>query len=221
MIQKLFEKLFKKRPERAAEKKITWPTREEIALLPWFEGLSLDDIAVIETPQGARRAHDELVEAGVVGFDTESKPTFIKGEKSHGPHVAQFATLTRAYIFQLHDPGIRKTAAALIKMPSLKKVGFGLSDDLKRIRLKLKVEPKSVLDIETLFAARHYGRGVGVKVGVAIAFKRRFRKSKKASTSNWGAPYLSDQQLLYAANDAYAAIKVFHALSPSNPKTRA
>jgi hypothetical protein len=215
LIRKWLGKLFKKRGDIAAEKKIPWPTREEIEQMPWFEGLRLGDIAVIETEPGAHRAYDELVQAGVVGFDTESKPTFIKGEASRGPHVAQFSTPQRAYVFMLHDVQIRKVAATLIKLPSLKKVGFGLSDDLKRIRTKLKVEPKSVLDIETLFAARHYGRGVGVKVAVAIAFKRRYRKSKKASTSNWGADYLTDQQILYAANDAYAAIKVFHALSPT------
>lgn len=196
-------------------RKIPWPRPDEIALLPWFEELRLDHIVVVSTPEGAAQAFDELALAEVVGFDTESKPTFRKGEISHGPHVAQFSTLARAYVFMLHQAECRAAAAALIKLPALKKVGFGLGDDLKRIRGKLRVSPSGVLDLETLFSARGYGRGVGVKVAVAIAFRRRFRKSKKTSTSNWAAPHLSDQQLLYAANDAFAAIKVFRALNQS------
>jgi ribonuclease D len=153
-----------------------------------------------------------------VGFDTESKPTFQKGEVSRGPHVVQFSTARRAYIFMLHLEKNREVASALINSPALKKVGFGLGDDLKRIPIKLGARPKSVLDLETLFSARGYGRGVGVKVGVAIMFKQRFMKSKKASTSNWMNRSLTDSQILYAANDAYAAIKVYEALEPKSLK---
>jgi ribonuclease D len=53
---------------------------------------------------------------------------------------------------------------------------------------------------------------MGVKGAVAVLFNQRFIKSKKASTSNWALPNLSQAQLIYAANDAYAAIRVFHAL---------
>ena len=65
---------------------------------------------------------------------------------------------------------------------------------------------------ETLFAQRGHGRQVGVKVAVAIVFKQRFRKSKRAATSNWREQHLSRQQILYAANDAYAALRVYNAL---------
>lgn len=196
------------------------PTREEIALLPWFESLCLEDIVVIETHEGARRAYNELTRAKVVGFDTESKPTFVKGESSDGPHVAQFATPKRAYIFPLHDASVRKMAGALMELPGLKKVGFGLHDDLRRIRSKLRVQPEAVLDLETLFRERGHGRGVGVKMAVALVFKRRFKKSKKAATSNWKNRHLSDQQILYAANDAYAAIRVYDVLMSTAPPTK-
>jgi ribonuclease D len=209
------KQLLKKHPAGPTDKKIPWPKAEEIAALPWFEELPWDQILVVDTPESARQALDELSREKVVGFDTESKPTFRKGEASHGPHVAQFSTLKRAYVFMLHQAECRMVASALIKLTTLKKVGFGLNDDLTRIRAKLRISPSNVIDLETLFSARGYGRGVGVKVAVAIAFNRRFRKSKKASTSNWGAQNLSDRQILYAANDAFAAIKVFHAVKAS------
>ncbi len=148
----------------------------------------------------------------MVGFDTESKPTFTVGERSSGPHVAQFATRERVFVFPLHQHENRRVVGALMELASLAKVGFGLRDDLKRIRAKLGANPQSVLDLETLCAQRGYGRGVGIKVAVAMCFNRRFRKSKKIGTSNWMRRRLTDQQLLYAANDAHAAMRVFEAL---------
>jgi ribonuclease D len=97
----------------------------------------------------------------------------------------------------------------------LKKVGFGLGQDLRQIRAKFKMEPQGVVDLETLFAEKGYGRGVGAKVGIALTLKRKLMKSKKVGTSNWARHRLADNQVLYAANDAYAAIRAYHALPPS------
>ena len=214
MILKFFARLFSRRKAHDPHSRPpVWPTREQIALLPPFDALGFDDILEISTAPDARRAEEELMAAGVVGFDTESKPTFTKGHVSTGPHVAQFSTMERAYVFMLHDAESRRVVKALIASKTLKKVGFGLGDDLKRIPIKLGVQPESVLDLETLFREKGHGRGVGVKVAIAITLKRRFMKSKKASTSNWAARRLTDKQLLYAANDAYAAICAFHALA--------
>lgn len=184
-------------------------------LLPPFDGLKLGEIVEVATARDAQRACEELMTHAVVGFDTESKPTFRKGEVSTGPHVAQFSTTERAYVFMLHDPECRRVTGKLIGLAAIKKVGFGLSEDLRQVRSKLRVEPREVLDLESLFAQRGFGRGVGVKVGVAITMKRRFMKSKRASTSNWMQRRLTDKQILYAANDAYAALTVFHALTSS------
>lgn len=167
----------------------------------------------VSTPAAARQVYADLMVADVVGFDTESKPTFQKGEVSRGPHLVQFATDDRAYVFMLHDSECRKAAGALIALKTLKKVGFGLGDDLLRIRAKLGVEPQNVRDLETLFMEKGFGPGVGVKVGVALALKRRFMKSKKARTSNWGRQRLSGSQLCYAANDAFAPLRVYRALT--------
>lgn len=210
MILRWLRRLFGRKSVN--ERKIPWPTTEQINLLPWFDGLGLNDIIVVANEHDARRAYDDLIRESVVGIDTESKPTFVRNQKSTGPHVAQFSTLKHAYVFMLHHPVCRKTAGMLIERSELKKVGFGLDDDLKKFRMNMHLHPASVLDLETIFRKIGYGRGVGVKVAVAIVFKKRFRKSKRASTSNWASHHLSEKQLLYAANDAYAAIKVFHAL---------
>ena len=82
---------------------------------------------------------------------------------------------------------------------------------------ELAITSNEVFDLDAMFMEKGYGRGVGVKVGVAIALKRRFSKSKKMSTSNWMQQRLSDRQLLYAANDAFAALQVFHVLKAMPP----
>jgi ribonuclease D len=74
------------------------------------------------------------------------------------------------------------------------------------------VVPVGALELNTLFRERGYRKDMGVKGAVAVVFKQRFIKSKKAATSNWANAHLSESQLVYAANDAYAAACVFKAL---------
>jgi len=93
------------------------------------------------------------------------------------------------------------------------KVGFGLDAERRQIPKRLHVECRGFLDLEAWFRKRGHGRGIGVKVAVAIVFQRRFAKSRSATTSNWARHPLTSKQLLYAANDAYAALMVYHAMS--------
>jgi ribonuclease D len=74
------------------------------------------------------------------------------------------------------------------------------------------VAPAGVLDLNTVFRSRGYRKDMGVKGAVAVLFNQRFIKSKKAATSNWALPRLSEAQLIYAANDAWAAARVHEKL---------
>ncbi|WP_261802259.1 3'-5' exonuclease [Variovorax sp. PAMC28562] len=188
------------------------PEREQIALLAPFDGLDLQDIVVVGTVDDAARAAADLLAARIVGFDTESKPTFAKNEVNTGPHLVQFSTMTTAYLFQLHRTDCIPTMQMLIDSTALLKVGFGLSTDLTLIRNRLGTEPRAVFDIDNEFRRRGYRKSVGVKTAVALVFDRRFMKSRKATTSNWANKQLTDSQIRYAANDAYASIRVYDAL---------
>ena len=188
------------------------PDKDAIALLPPFERLGLDRIALVTTGNQAHEAKARLVNAPAWGFDTESKPTFRVGEVSDGPHVLQLSTPEHAWVFQLADPECSAVAAELMEMKGFTKAGFGLGDDRKRIIQKLGVEPAGVLELNTVFRERGYRKDMGVKGAVAVLFNQRFMKSKKAATSNWANAKLTEAQLVYAANDAYAAIRVFNAL---------
>lgn len=188
------------------------PSKEEIALLPPFEGLPLDRVRVPTTADQFATAVAAIRKAGVVGFDTESKPLFDVGATSDGPHVVQFATSTDAFIFQVHrDEGL-PFVVDLLQADDVLKVGFGLSSDLKHIRRKFGIELRSVVDLNDVFRGAGFRSSIGVRAAVAILFQRRFLKSKRQTTSNWALPKLDDKQLLYAANDAWAALRVHQAL---------
>ena len=188
------------------------PSKEEIALLEVFDRLGPSQIVLVSNAAQAELALKALSGARALGFDTESKPTFTKNEVSDGPHIVQLSTLNQAFIFQLTDADCRRAVASLLESPSIAKPGFGLGDDKRRILSKLGVEMQEVIELNTVFHNRGYRKDMGVRDAVAVLFNQRFIKSKKASTSNWSNAQLSEAQLVYAANDAYAALRVYLAL---------
>jgi ribonuclease D len=188
------------------------PSKEDIALLPEFGRLGLERITLVDSGPAAREAVAALRDHAAWGFDTESKPTFRVGEASDGPHIVQLSTLQHAWVFQLFDSACRDLVAGLLAEAAYTKAGFGLGDDTKRIQSKLLVAPAGVLELNHVFRERGYRKDMGVKGAVAVLFNQRFIKSKKAATSNWANPRLSEGQLIYAANDAYAAARVHEAL---------
>jgi len=199
-------------PKRISTGRVVAPTKEQTSLLPRFEGLSLDRIHVPKTKAECEAAAAKILAAGVAGFDTEARPTFAAGEKSTGPHVVQFALKDRAFIFQLHRDDCRKTAATLIASDRVLKVGFGLKNDHGQIRSRLGVRLENVLDLDHIFHRRGYRGQIGVRGAMGAILKQNFPKSKRTTTSNWAAAKLSPTQLTYAANDAYAALKIMEAL---------
>lgn len=194
------------------------PSKSETTLLPPFIGLTLADIIVPTSHADFVAASLHIKRAGMVGFDTESKPTFAKGEISTGPHIVQFALNDKAYIFQLCQPDCRDFLIAILEDAQIQKVGFGLGSDRTQIHKKFDIQMNAVIDLNTIFRQKGYRSTAGVRAAVAIVLEQKFHKSKRITTSNWSLPNLSSQQLLYAANDAYAALMVMERLNQNAGK---
>ncbi|MGI4717729.1 MAG: 3'-5' exonuclease [Janthinobacterium lividum] len=181
--------------------------------LPPYPGLRMADVRMVRTPEGAASALAALSQADVVGFDTESKPTFMKGEVSTGPHLVQLATDDVAYLFQIGSAASAQDALSVLKpvleSEAILKVGFGLGDDLKRLRAKLGIEARNVLDLATALRRRGERNTLGAKTAVARFFGQRLQKSRRITTTNWALPQLSEKQLLYAADDAHVALRLY------------
>ncbi len=184
------------------------PTKAEIALLEPFVGMSLEQIVVPSTADEFARAETDLMACRFIGFDSESKPCFKPGQVSDGPHVIQLTTLNTAYIFQLHHQTCHQLLTRILQSPTVVKVGFGLKSDRAHLLRKLGVRLTAVLDMNQMFREEGYRKEMGLKAAVAVTFNQRLQKSKSVSTSNWALPVLKNNQLLYAANDAYVALKV-------------
>ena len=198
----------------------TPPHKDDIAAMELFSGLDMEQVFVVTNQRQAGLALDELMSVGTVGFDTESKPTFRKGEKSEGPHVLQFATLEKAFIFQSHFVESHPAIIEALKSAELTKIGFGLGGDLSQISSRFGIRPSSIVDLDRSFRKLGYRNSIGAKSAVAMLFQQKLLKSKSVTTSNWASRELTERQLLYAANDAYAAIRIFHALQSADQESQ-
>ena len=181
------------------------------AELPVYPGIALADVRLVDSEVLADEALDALMHAGEIGFDTESKPTFLKGETSTGPHLVQLATESCVYLFQISRLPGSKALKVILESPQVLKAGFGLGNDRSALKARLDIGIDNLLDLgEVLRGPGHRGT-VGAKVAVAHFFAQKFQKSKKTSTSNWAAPNLTERQMLYAANDAHVALRIYRA----------
>lgn len=184
--------------------------------LPDYVGIGLDRIVLVDTDALAEEACAALLAADVIGFDTESKPTFLKGEESTGPHLIQLATDERAYLFPVSSTYCSPVLKTILESPRVLKAGMGLGNDRSALKSRLGIELKHVLDLGEALRGRGEGRighrgTVGAKVAVAHFFGQRLQKSKRIGTSNWASRRLNDRQLLYAANDAHVALMIYRA----------
>ena len=194
------------------KEKLLPPTKDEIALFAPFNGMTLEHIKQPTSTDELKSALQDLLSCPFVGFDTESKPVFRKEQKSDGPHIVQLCSADTAYVFQLHGKEAYPVISQVLEAEQVVKVGFGLQSDRSYIRRKFGVEIKGILDLDTLYRKLGYRRQLGVKAAIAVQFGQKFNKSKRVSTSNWSLQKLSPAQLLYAANDAYAALRILQGL---------
>lgn len=188
-------------------------SRDEIKTLPLFPTLGMNQITVVGRDQLAGALH-ALRTAKVAGFDTESRPTFHKGEAATGPHLIQLATMEHGYLFPVSDREVLAALGELMASGDVLLVGFDLRSDKRHLRDRFGIECKALLDVGTLFSSDSPTITVGAVQAVARVFGCYFRKSKKLSTSNWGAKVFSEAQQVYAANDAWVALRVYRALHP-------
>ncbi|MDB5747471.1 MAG: 3-5 exonuclease [Massilia sp.] len=188
--------------------------------LPPYEGIGLEDVRLVKSDADAAEALAALSKADVIGFDTESKPTFAKGEESTGPHLVQLATDDTAWLFQIGaSPAVdvlQGVLRAVLEAPDILKVGFGLGDDLRRLRSKLGIETNNVIDLSTALR-RGERNALGARTAVARFFGQRLQKSKRITTTNWAQARLTEKQILYAADDAHVALRIYRHWRATTP----
>jgi RNA polymerase sigma factor for flagellar operon FliA len=179
--------------------------------LPLYQGIAIADVVLADSPAAAADACRLLLAETVLGFDTEAKPTFAKGEVSTGPHLIQLATEERVYLFPVRPQMDYAGLQQILESRQILKVGFGLGSDLTQLRARLGIEAQGILDLSRALPGEKPKQTMGAKTAVARYLGRRMQKSKHITTSNWSHPRLNERQMLYAANDAQAALRVYRA----------
>lgn len=180
--------------------------KEEIQHLPLirFQG----KIHLIETEKALNEAIRSMSKQKTWGFDTETKPTFIKGDYNHTA-LLQFATIQEAYLIRVSLLGIPKRLKSFLEDPEYKKIGISLRDDLKDMRKLEPFSPEGFIDLNNI--AKELGIvQIGMRSLTGIFLQSRISKSQQ--TSNWENSELSAAQQSYAATDAWVCFKIYKLL---------
>ena len=186
-------------------------TKEELSELPLKQFYG--DIVLVESPQMARIAADYLKNFPVLGFDTETKPSFSKGE-NHSVALLQLSTEERAFLIRTQKVGLPDSIRHILSDPSRLKTGVAIRDDLKGLQKIKPFKPAGFVELQDI-ALKLGIKDFSLKKLSAIVLGYRISKSQQIS--NWEADDLSDQQLVYAATDAYVSLKIYEKLRNSYP----
>jgi ribonuclease D len=156
--------------------------------------------------------------SSIVGFDTESKPSFRKG-LTNKPSLIQFATKEFAVLYRIQKQSIANEIISILEDENIIKVGTGITQDLNQLSKISVFKPASFVDIQKL-AQKLSINNISLKKLTEQLLNKKL--SKRQQLSNWEAINLSDAQIKYAATDAYACLliyeKLINELSKNNNK---
>lgn len=174
-------------------------SREEIAALPIrrYSG----PVHLLASPHELAEAMDDIRHETVLGFDTETRPAFHKGE-SYPPSLVQVATARAVYLLPLQRVDCGAALAEFLDAPGILKAGVAVTHDLRQLKQMFPLTPVGVMDLGVV-AKRHGIQQTGLRnlAGMLLGF----RVPKGSRTSNWATPRLSAAQIEYAATDAWTS----------------
>lgn len=165
-------------------------------------------IKVIENQEDAEDAVAELRKADLIGFDTETRPAFKKGQ-SFNVALMQLATSGTCFLFRLNIIGFPECLKSLIQDSSKTKIGLSIHDDFRNLNKFAEVHPKGFIELQE-FATKWDISDKSLTKLYAILFGERLSKTQRLS--NWEAETLTEPQQHYAALDAYACIRIYEHL---------
>lgn len=165
-------------------------------------------IFVIQTEAEAEKAVKYLISQRVVGIDSETRPSFTKGQ-SHKVALLQISSEDCCFLFRLNHTGLTEPLVALLENPSVTKVGLSLRDDFMMLRKRAPFKQQSCVELQDYVNA--FGiQDKSLQKIYAILFGEKISKSQRLS--NWETDVLSDAQKLYAATDAWSCLKIYNLL---------
>ena len=181
-------------------------TPEQVNDLPltYYDG----KIVLIHEESKVQKAINELMEHPVMGFDTESRPAFTKGE-SYPVSLIQLAIPDKVFLFRINQIGFTQPLVDIMANGDIIKVGVGLRDDILGLQRLHDFKPAGFKELHD-FVSELGVRNTGLRKLAAILLKIRISKGQQ--TSNWENPVLSQNQMRYAATDAWVCLEMYNFL---------
>ena len=181
-------------------------TTEEMERLPLYSYPG--KVVVVQHRRHLREALRQLRRFPLLGFDTETRPSFQKGEV-HPVALLQLATEEAVYLLRLNRIGLVPEITGLLANDRSVKVGVGIRDDLRGLRQSRSFTPRQFIDLQPFARAfgieeMSFAKLMSIIFGVHI--------SKRQQTSNWEADTLTEAQVRYAATDAWGSLRMYEHL---------
>ena len=170
-----------------------------------FEGR----IHLIDSYRELKAAVKKISKGDYLGFDTETRPTFKKGQVNK-VSLLQLANKTDAWLFRLNMTGLTPELAEILSNPEIIKVGVALPQDLRTLNVLRDFQPAGFIDLQDW--VKSFGikdAGLRKLTGLVLGF----RLSKTQQVTDWEAESLTEAQQIYAATDAWAAFEIYRVLS--------
>lgn len=176
--------------------------------LSWFRGR----IVVVDNMDIFNNVMPELKKEKILGFDTETKPSFRKGHKNR-VSLIQLSTGSLACLFRINRIGIPEELAEVLADPQTIKAGVAIHDDIKVLGKVRRFSPGGFVDLQKF--VKDFGiQSSGLKKLTAIILG--FRISKRQQVTDWEAGELSEPQQVYAATDAWVCREIYKKLTSIN-----
>ncbi len=185
-------------------------TNEEIAQMPplAFGGT----IVLIEDEAGQQEAAKILSKCTTIGFDTESRAVFKKGQKNQIA-LLQLSTERVAFLIRLNKTPLSRGIVKILQSRRVRKVGVAVRDDIKDLQALTPFHSNSFIDLQKIVG--DYGiHDISLKKISAIVMGGRVSKAQRLS--NWSAQILTPVQMEYAATDAWVSLEIYNKLIKAN-----
>ncbi|MDE6367226.1 MAG: 3'-5' exonuclease domain-containing protein 2 [Muribaculaceae bacterium] len=165
-------------------------------------------IEIVQTPASAAKAMRYLMEQQFVGFDTETRPSFRKGD-NHKVALMQLSTADICFLIRLNRLGLFQELKEFLECAEVTKIGLSTKDDFHVLNRLAPVEPKGFVELQSM--VRQYGIGDASLTKIyAQLFGKKISKSQRLT--NWEAVELTHAQQRYAALDAWACLRIYNRL---------
>lgn len=168
-------------------------------------------IVVVDTPEQVKTACEDLAACDVIGFDTESRPSFKKGVVNKIA-LLQLSTPDTCYLFRLCRIPLERPVLKILESRRILKVGLGLDGDFRELGSLRHFKARGFVDLQKMVAEYGIEDASLTKIS-SIVLGRRISKAQRLS--NWEAVELTDAQRLYAATDAWICIEIYKKLIDS------